>query len=98
MSSIVLQQGVMEGLFTFHNVDYKVRSWSDAQSVLMIEAEQISDGARWAGEFTPRCKSLEHGDLGYGIHMRRFCVVISDIEELTLKTGSARKFAVFVKM
>ena len=87
---------------TFHNTDYVLTlDVPAAGDALTIEVEDKSDGGRWIGNFASECEQNPLAPAG----KRQDCPLLtlprrllSDIEEITRKTGNFKKFSVFMKM
>ena len=72
---------------------------------LTVELEQLDDSSRWRGEFPAACawlrasaKCEQHCSMT-GKNMPNLVMLrAADLEDITLKTGSFKKFGVFVRM
>jgi coiled-coil domain-containing protein 61 len=77
-----------------HSVKYEVNI-SASDGLVTVEIEQVDANERWSGEFTSQC-----GLLHIQFILRRLIIVLTDIdiEEITHKAGSYKKYPTFVKM
>ncbi len=91
----------MQAECEFRNVIYTITASVSDGSVLTVELEQLDDLSRWQGNFPAACAHLTM------YHMHRtggraptsiYCVVSTDVEDMTLKSYSYKKFGLFVRM
>ena len=93
----------MQAECVFRNVAYTVTASVANGCILTVELEQLDDLSRWQGEFPAVCALLEthvadamHHPGGKA-HLR-YNAMSTDVEDMTLKSYSYKKFGVFVRM
>lgn len=72
--------------------------------LLTVEISDVMTADQWSGEFDPACKCALLS-IPFGLNMscldffsRFACCFVSDIEDLTRKTGNFKQFPIFCSM
>ncbi len=93
----------MQAEFVFRDIAYSVTASVADACTLTVELEQLDDASLWRGDFPVACAPyfrMQRGKLYVMLEsMRKLAVVCAaDLEDITAKTGSFKKFGVFVRM
>jgi hypothetical protein len=79
-------------------VNYDIFLEATSAGLLVVEVEEPESGNRWTAEFTSQCMPYLTPLFVFSFLMEIYINAFTDIEEITQRAGSFKKFSVFVRM